>query len=167
MKKYLTPAQIWAKFCGLLAEFQNNEKPIPLYVNCLVMFKADNASLETTIKLNEEVDVDDDDIFFYCNGVTSFKSLMYRDNGEDFIVMDVFSIEGSCCQDCQDSLVNSRLAEIKAEYHEKSLCMGEYLAAESADGLTLEQAFELYIRAKSWADDDVFQVIKDTETFVL
>ena len=45
------------------------------------------------------------------------------------------------------------------------ICMSELLANTSADGLTLEQAFQLYVRAKSWADDDVFHVLRDGEPF--
>ena len=54
---------------------------------------------------------------------------------------------------------------IKEEYTKNDICMAELLANTSADGLTLEQAFQLYVRAKSWADDDVFHVLRDGEPF--
>ena len=57
------------------------------------------------------------------------------------------------------------LKEIKEDYMANDSCMSELLAAKPADGLTLEQAFQLYIRAKSWADDDVFHVLRDGEPF--
>ena len=45
---------------------------------------------------------------------------------------------------------------IKAEYHGNDVCMGELLAALPADGLSIEEAFELAITAKKWADGDRF-----------
>lgn len=44
--------------------------------------------------------------------------------------------------------------QIKEEYFNDDVCMGDFLAATPADGLTLEQAFELYCKAKEWADGD-------------
>lgn len=57
------------------------------------------------------------------------------------------------------------LEGIKEEYTKNDICMSELLENTSADGLTLEQAFQLYVRAKSWADDDVFHVLRDGEPF--
>ena len=57
------------------------------------------------------------------------------------------------------------LNKIKEDYMANDSCMSELLAATPADGLTLEQAFQLYVRAKSWADDDVFHVLRDGEPF--
>lgn len=52
------------------------------------------------------------------------------------------------------------LKEIQAEYHESDVCMGELLASLPARGLTMEEAFELNIAARKWADgDEFFQVI--------
>ncbi len=52
--------------------------------------------------------------------------------------------------------------KIKEEYFESEVCMGELLADISADGLTLEQAFELYCKAKEWADGDEI-IVKQSE----
>ncbi len=49
------------------------------------------------------------------------------------------------------------------EYHADDICMGELLAAIPADGLTLEEAFELYIAAKKWADGDKFYQVTEKE----
>lgn len=57
------------------------------------------------------------------------------------------------------------LKNIKEVYMANDICMSELLATTPADGLTLEQAFQLYVRAKSWADDDVFHVLRDGEPF--
>jgi hypothetical protein len=49
------------------------------------------------------------------------------------------------------------LPELKKDFVENSdVCMSEYLASISADGLTLEQAFEAYIHLRRWADKDNF-----------
>ncbi|WP_221653916.1 hypothetical protein [Bacteroides ovatus] len=48
------------------------------------------------------------------------------------------------------------LDRIKAEYHGNDVCMGELLAALPADGLSIEEAFELAVAARKWADGDRF-----------
>lgn len=54
------------------------------------------------------------------------------------------------------------LEEIQAEYHKSEVCMGELLAAIPARGLTMEEAFELNIAARKWADgDEFYRVIED------
>lgn len=55
------------------------------------------------------------------------------------------------------------LSHIMREYHTNDICMGELLAAIPADGLTLEEAFELYIAAKKWADGDKFYQVIEKE----
>ena len=60
-----------------------------------------------------------------------------------------------------------RLSDIQKAYCASDVCMAKFLASEPADGLSLKQAFELYVRAKSWADDDVFSVSRDGEVSVL
>lgn len=54
------------------------------------------------------------------------------------------------------------LEKVKEEYHQNDICMGELLLSIPADGLSLEEAFELSIAAKKWADGDRFyRVIED------
>lgn len=48
------------------------------------------------------------------------------------------------------------LDRIKAEYHGNDVCMEELLAALPADGLSIEEAFELAVAARKWADGDRF-----------
>ena len=48
------------------------------------------------------------------------------------------------------------LDRIKAEYHGNYVCMVELLAALPADGLSIEEAFELAVAARKWADGDRF-----------
>lgn len=56
------------------------------------------------------------------------------------------------------------LEEIQSEYHENDVCMGELLASLPARGLTMEEAFELNIAARKWADgDEFFRVIDNTK----
>ena len=44
------------------------------------------------------------------------------------------------------------LGKVQKEYRENDVCMGELLDALPADGLSIEEAFELAITAKKWAD---------------
>lgn len=56
------------------------------------------------------------------------------------------------------------LEKIKEEYRESDVCMGETLLSIPATGLSLEEAFELSIEAKKWADGDKFyRVINDNK----
>ena len=48
------------------------------------------------------------------------------------------------------------LGKVQKEYRETDVCMGELLDALPADGLSIEEAFELAITAKKWADGDRF-----------
>ena len=48
------------------------------------------------------------------------------------------------------------LGKVQKEYLENDVCMGELLDALPADGLSIEEAFELAITAKKWADGDRF-----------
>ena len=45
---------------------------------------------------------------------------------------------------------------IKALYVYSDVCMSEMLASVPADGLTLEEAFELYVDAMKWLEHDCF-----------
>lgn len=56
------------------------------------------------------------------------------------------------------------LDKIKEEYRESDVCMGETLLSIPATDLSLEEAFELSIEAKKWADGDKFyRVINDNK----
>ena len=48
------------------------------------------------------------------------------------------------------------LGKVQKEYRENDVCMGELLDALPADGLSIEEAFELAITAKKWADGGRF-----------
>lgn len=48
------------------------------------------------------------------------------------------------------------LGKVQKEYCKNDVCMGELLDALPADGLSIEEAFELAITAKKWADGDRF-----------
>lgn len=59
-------------------------------------------------------------------------------------------------------IMNSRLLkkleEIKKEYLESVVCMGEMLDSVSADGFSIEEAHWLYMRAMEWANGDKFYI---------
>ena len=49
-------------------------------------------------------------------------------------------------------------------YHESDVIMGEMLASIPADGMSIEDAFYLYIAAQNWANGDEFiQIIGDND----
>ena len=53
------------------------------------------------------------------------------------------------------------LEKLKEEYLNSDVCMGEMLLSMPADGLSIEEAFELGIAAKKWADGDRFYRVVD------
>ena len=52
----------------------------------------------------------------------------------------------------------SKLEEIKKEYRTSEVCMGEMLDSVSTDGLSIEEAHWLYMRAMEWANGDKFYI---------
>ena len=48
------------------------------------------------------------------------------------------------------------LEKLKGLYQEDDVVMGEILASEKADGLTIEESFFLYILAQNWTNGDEF-----------
>lgn len=55
--------------------------------------------------------------------------------------------------------VTKRLDKIEEEYKNQDNVMSEVLATESADGLTIEEACELYMRAMNIANGDRFYTV--------
>ena len=54
--------------------------------------------------------------------------------------------------------------KVKEMYHESDVVMGEMLASVPADGMSIEDAFYLYIAAQNWANGDEFiQIIGDND----
>lgn len=57
-----------------------------------------------------------------------------------------------------NSRLLKKLEEIKKEYETSEVCMGEMLDSVSADGLSIEDAHWLYMRAMEWANGDKFYI---------
>lgn len=55
--------------------------------------------------------------------------------------------------------VTKRLDKIEEEYKNQDNVMSEVLATESSDGLTIEEACELYMRAMNMANGDRFYTV--------
>ena len=55
------------------------------------------------------------------------------------------------------------LDNTKKIYKENDLCMSEILASTSANGLSIEEAFELYVELRDWSDGDKFYIKYGTE----
>lgn len=53
--------------------------------------------------------------------------------------------------------------QLKEDYINDDVCMAEFLASTPATGLTIEQAFYMYIRAMSWCEEDEFTTYKESE----
>ena len=56
------------------------------------------------------------------------------------------------------------LTKVKEMYHKSDVVIGEMLASIPADGMSIEDAFYLYIAAQNWANGDEFtQVLGDND----
>ena len=56
------------------------------------------------------------------------------------------------------------LTKVKEMYHKSDVVIGEMLASVPADGMSIEDAFYLYIAAQNWANGDEFiQIIGDND----
>ena len=81
---------------GFHQRHMEEKKEEPEYAVCVVVWKDDNNSELVNIRLSSDSNLDkDDDIFFYCNGLSGLKSLC-EFGGEDFIVTEIHYLE-KCC----------------------------------------------------------------------
>lgn len=105
----------------------------------------------TDNKANPESGINDIDVTFVFDG----SKHKYKE--EDLAII--------CSTNLKNTVIEKvTLERIKDEYHTNDLCMGELLASFAADGLNLEEAFEMYLEAKKWADGDkFFRMIDDNE----
>lgn len=75
-------------FQAFLKEHRQEE---PLYASCCVKYLDNSPHADVTIKLNNELDDQDDLLFYYCNSLNGMKSLC--DFGvEEFILTDVYEL---------------------------------------------------------------------------
>lgn len=75
----------------LFGQFVSRSGHTPSYVNCVVRFKGENRDEEVTISFNGYDEDNDKYILCYCYDIDDFNALMKRDNGEDFVVIDVIN----------------------------------------------------------------------------
>ena len=67
-------------------ELVGNKQPI-LYACVEVMYFDTEMKQDVTIKLSTDVNEDeDDDVFFYCDGIDELLKLTENSNGEDFMI---------------------------------------------------------------------------------
>ena len=76
--------------------YVEEKKEEPEYAVCIVVWKDDNNSELVNIRLSSDCHPDEeDDIFFYCDGISGLKSLC-EFGGEDFIVTEIHDFD-KCC----------------------------------------------------------------------
>lgn len=76
---------------SMFFEFVKKNGEEPEYVECQIVWKDTGDDRGTTIKLSLSINDDDNDnVFYYCNGIESLKLLVEYGVGE-FIVIDCWS----------------------------------------------------------------------------
>ena len=68
----------------------------------------------------------------------------------------VYLLEKVACAYVTEKAVVQKMSLLKELYHGDDVVMGDILASEKADGLTIEESFYLYILAQNWANGDEF-----------
>lgn len=68
----------------------------------------------------------------------------------------VYLLEKVACAYVTEKAVVQKMSLLKELYHGDDVVMGEILASERADGLTIEESFYLYILTQNWANGDEF-----------
>lgn len=70
----------------------------------------------------------------------------------------VYLLEKVACAYVTEKAVVQKMSlqKLKELYHGDDVVMGEILASERADGLTIEESFYLYLLAQNWANGDEF-----------
>lgn len=64
----------------------NNREPV--YACPVIRWKDDDTVEEVFIKLSCDVGENDDEIFYYVNGINEIEALTDKDNGEDFYIIE-------------------------------------------------------------------------------
>lgn len=77
------------KIENLFRAYMNEHNEEPLYASCRIKFLDNSPQCDVMIKLNVELDVKDDLLFYYCNSLNDLKSLCEFGTG-DFILTEVY-----------------------------------------------------------------------------
>lgn len=77
------------KIENLFRAYMNEHNEEPLYASCCIKYLDNSPQCDVMIKLNVELDVKDDLLFYYCNSLNDLKSLCEFGAG-DFILTEVY-----------------------------------------------------------------------------
>ena len=83
------------EFIKMVENYKQDNGKEPTFVSCGVVWDngADNTIDNEVIKLNTEIIEDEDDeIFFYCEDNEEFLELCEGNNGQDFIVEEIYDL---------------------------------------------------------------------------
>ena len=90
MNKENQSSAVALKMQEMYDTYLNETGQYPEYADVTVRYKDDGCTIETTIKLDCGVDEDEDDeIFYYCNGLNDLKGLIEEGPGNDFTVIGI------------------------------------------------------------------------------
>ncbi|GAB6119001.1 hypothetical protein [Dysgonomonas termitidis] len=65
-------------------------------------------------------------------------------------------LEVICSTGLKNNTRKPTLRQVQKEYETSEVVMGEMLASVPADGLSVEEAFYLYLKAMNWAEGNIF-----------
>ena len=78
-----------------LIDFESTFGKKPLYASCQVAFVGtDDPFQDLLFKLSSDVGNDDDEVFFYCNGIEELKSLTELTTN-DFIITEIYKFKNN------------------------------------------------------------------------
>ncbi len=82
----LDPEGTTASIGKAFGEYKSTHGKEPLYALCQIIYCGDDDLLERQFKLSLDVGDDDDEIFYYCNGIEELKQLA-EPSSSDFIII--------------------------------------------------------------------------------
>lgn len=84
--------KLLAKIDSSYNKYKTEFNKEPLFATCEVTFRQENGATECVLfKLNNKIEDNDDEIFFYCNGIDGLKSLVDF-SSEEFMITDLQTI---------------------------------------------------------------------------
>lgn len=70
-------------------EFTITNKHTPEAVGCKVRFGNDTCDVKISFIRYDEGSKDDEEVFYYCEGLVDFLRLLKEENGEDFTIEEI------------------------------------------------------------------------------
>ena len=80
------------KIQDMFEKFSCKKGDSPVYADCIIRFLDDNSEAEESFKMDCGSEEDDDDVFYFCNGLADLQSMTEEGSCNDFIITDILAV---------------------------------------------------------------------------